>query len=70
MVKPEPQLLRIPRTLHTVEEVLAVATQLNLDNIVVLSERADGSLVFLASEMPIANANWILDKTKKALIQI
>ena len=40
-----PRLLRIPHTFHSVDEVLGAAKQLELENIVVLSERRDGGLV-------------------------
>jgi hypothetical protein len=64
-----PQLLRIPHTFHTIEEVLGAAKQLDLQNIIVLSEREDGGLVFLTSEsMTLSQCNWLLDRTKKLLL--
>jgi hypothetical protein len=64
-----PSLLRIPRTLHTVDEVLGVAKQMNLGNIVILSEREDGTLVFLTApaDRTLSQANWMLDRMKRLL---
>lgn len=61
-------LLRIPHTFHTVDEVLATAKQLNLPNVLVLSELDDGKLVFLETTMSVANANWLLDRMKSLLL--
>jgi hypothetical protein len=62
------QLLRIPHTFHTVEEVLETAKHLNLPNVLVLSELEDGKLVFLETTMSVANANWLLDRMKALLV--
>ncbi len=62
------ELLRIPRTFHTVEEVLETAKQLDLPNVLVLSELEDGSLVFLETTMDLAHANWLLDRMKMLLL--
>jgi hypothetical protein len=62
------QLLRIPQTFHTVEAVLATAKQLDLPNVLVLSELEDGRLVFLETEMSVASANWLLDRMKTLLL--
>jgi hypothetical protein len=69
MTAPAPKLLHIPRTLHSVEDALGVAKQLNLDNIVILSERDDGGLIFLTAPAgtTIAQTNWLLDRMKKLL---
>ena len=66
-----PQLLHIPRTLHTVDEALGVAKQLGLDNIVILSERDDGGLIFLCApgDMTMAQNNWLLDRMKQLLLR-
>ncbi len=64
----DPQLLRIPRTFHSVDEVLGAAKQLDLQNILVLSERENGNLVLLDDGMTVAQANWLLDRAKAALI--
>ncbi len=61
-------LLRIPQTFRTVDDVLATAKHLDLPNVLVLSELEDGRLVFLETEMSIANANYLLDKMKALLI--
>ena len=60
-------LLRIPQTFHTVEEVLSTAAHLDLPNVLVLSELENGDLVFLETEMSVASANWLLDRMKKLL---
>jgi len=62
------KLLRIPQTFHTVDEVLSTAKQLNLPNVLVLSELEDGKLVFLETTMSIASANWLLDRMKMLLL--
>lgn len=59
----------IPKALHSVDDVLGTAAKLNLDNAIVLSEREDGSLVFLTTEMTAASANWLLDTFKMLLLQ-
>lgn len=63
-----PQLLRIPETFRTVDAVLGVAEQLNLTNVLVLSERENGDLVFLDSNMTMAQANWLIDRFKTLLV--
>lgn len=65
---PAPKLLRIPHSFHSVDEVLGAAKQLNLTNIIVLSERENGSLVTLTSDRTIAEANWMLDTFKAFLL--
>lgn len=62
-----PKLLRIPRSFHTVDEVLATAKHLNLPNVLVLSELENGNLVFLETDMTVAQANWLLDRIKVLL---
>lgn len=61
-------LLRIPRTFHTVDEVLATAKQLDLPNVMVLSELEDGRLVFLETTMTVSSANYLLDRMKMLLL--
>jgi hypothetical protein len=63
-----PQLLRIPEHFHSVWELLNVARQLNLSNAVLISEREDGSVVFLDSALNSAEANWLVDRIKKILL--
>ena len=60
----EPRLLRVPEHFQTVEDVLACAGKLDLLNILVLSEREDGSLVFLDNGLTLAQANWLADRLK------
>lgn len=62
-----PELLRIPDKFHTVDEVLGVASQLHLTNVLVISETIDGDLVMLDSDMSCAEANWLLDRIKVLL---
>ena len=64
----EPQLLRIPQHFNSVEEVLSVAARLNLTNILVLSEREDGALVFLDDGLSLAQANWLADRMKHLML--
>lgn len=61
-------LLRIPQTFHTVDEVLATAKQLDLPNVLVLSELDNGNLVFLETTMLVSSANWLLDRMKMLLL--
>jgi hypothetical protein len=63
-----PDLLRIPKSFHSVDEVLATAGKLGLSNVLVLSEKDDGSLVFLETEMTLASTNWLLDRMKMLLL--
>lgn len=64
----EPRLLRVPYHFQTVEQVLATAAKMDLPNVLVLSEREDGSLVFLDNDLTLAQANWLLDRMKALLI--
>jgi hypothetical protein len=61
-------LLRVPTHFHSVNEVLAVAAKMDLANILVLSERKDGALVFLDDGLTLAQANWLLDRLKALLV--
>ena len=63
-----PKLLRIPQKFRTVNDVLGVAFHLNLTNVIVLSQRENGDLVFLDTDMTEAQANWLLDKIKTLLL--
>lgn len=65
----KPVLLRIPKKFQTVEAVLDTAAQLELPNILVLSEKEDGSIIFLGTEMSLANTNWLLDRLKSILLE-
>ena len=64
----EPVLLRVPQQLHTVEEVLACAGKMGLENVLVLSEREDGAFVMLNNGLSLAQTNWILDKAKMIML--
>lgn len=63
-----PPLLRVPETFHSVADVLATAGKMGLPHVLVLSERADGSLVFLGTEMTCAETNWLLDRMKTLML--
>lgn len=64
-----PQLLRIPKSFRSVDDILATASKLSLDNIIILSQREDGSVVFLHDDAStVANTNWLLDTAKHHLI--
>lgn len=63
-----PVLLRVPNHFQSVAEVLGCAAKMDLPNVLVLSERADGSLVFLDNDLTLAQANWLLDRMKALLI--
>ena len=63
-----PKLLRVPQHFQSVSEVLACAEKMDLPNVLVLSEREDGSIVFLDSGMNFAQTNWLLDRMKMMLL--
>ena len=64
-----PQLLRIPDQLRTVTQALNCADKLDLTNVLILSQRENGSIVFLTDhEMTMANANWLLDNAKQLIL--
>lgn len=64
----EPRLLRIPEHFHSVDDMLGAAAQLELTNALLISEREDGSLVFLDTDLNLAQANWLLDRMKLLLV--
>ena len=64
----DPPLLRVPVHFESVADVLACAGKMDLPNVLVLSERADGSLVFLDNDLTLAQANWLLDRMKALLV--
>lgn len=64
----EPRLLRIPEHFHSVDDMLGAAAQLGLTNALLISEREDGSLVFLDTDLNLAQANWLLDRMKRLLV--
>ena len=61
-------LLRVPTHFRSVGDVLACAAKMGLPNVLVLSEREDGSLVFLDNDLTLAQANWLLDRMKALII--
>ena len=65
---PPPRLLRIPAHFKSVEDVLGCAAKLDLTNILVLSEREDGSIVFLDDGLTLAQANWLMDRMKTLML--
>jgi hypothetical protein len=66
----EPKLLRVPTQFHTVDEALNCALKMDLPNVIILSEKADGALVFLSDDLAtLASTNWLLDRMKKLLMQ-
>ena len=63
------KLLRIPERSRSIEELLGVAAKLDLDNVLLLSQRQDGGLVFLEyPSMTVAEANWLADRFKTLLL--
>mgnify|MGYP001583310869 CR=1 FL=1 len=62
------KLLRVPQHFHSVEDVLETAKKMDLKNVLVLSEREDGSLVFLDSDLTLAEANWLADRMKALML--
>lgn len=65
---PKPDLLRVPAHFRSVDDVLACAGKMDLPNVLVLSELADGKLVFLDNDLTLAQANWLLDRMKALII--
>ncbi|HXJ61872.1 MAG TPA: hypothetical protein VNU68_34975 [Verrucomicrobiae bacterium] len=63
-----PQLLRIPTSFHSVDEVLGAAAKMNLPHCVVLSETEAGGLVLLDSGMTMAQTNWLIDRLKALML--
>lgn len=64
-----PQLLRVPKSFRSIDEILATASKMNLTNIVILSQREDGSVVFLHDDaMTVAATNWLLDNAKHHIL--
>lgn len=64
----EPKLLRVPHNFATVEEILGCAGKMKLDNVLVLSERENGNLVTLSTDMTVAQMNWLIDRMKMLLL--
>lgn len=64
----QPTLLRIPKHFRTVDDVLGAASKLGLTNVLVLSEKEDGSIVFLDNDLTLSKTNWLLDRMKYILL--
>lgn len=64
----DPQLLRVPDTFRSVDDLLGAAAQMNLTNAVLLSEREDGALVFLNTDLSLAQCNWLCDRMKMLML--
>jgi hypothetical protein len=61
-------MLRVPTRFQSVDEVLGAARQMNLPNVLLLSELEDGKIVFLETDMTLASTNWLLDRMKMLLL--
>ena len=69
MVAESPKLLRIPERFESVEAVFACALQMDLPNVLVLSQREDGRIVFLESPgLTACEANWLVDQAKRIFL--
>ena len=64
---PPPDLLRIPEQFQSTSAVLACAEKLDLSNILIVSHRENGNLVFLQHGLSTAECNWLLDNVKWVL---
>ena len=64
------ELLRIPQHFHSVDDVLGVAAKLELEKILVLSDRPNGALVFLDNGLTFAETNWLIDRLKHLMLSI
>ncbi len=60
--------MNTPEEFHSVDEVLGAAQHLDLSNILVISERENGTIVFLSTEMSLAQANWLIDRLKTLIL--
>ena len=65
----DPTLLRIPVRFESVDAVLATAAKMGLTNVLLLSMRENGNIVFLDSpDLTVAAANWLVDQAKRIII--
>lgn len=65
----EPKLLRVPQRFKDTQEVIACASRMDFRNILILSQREDGGVVFLHSnEMTMSEANWLVDNAKRIIL--
>jgi hypothetical protein len=60
--------LGVPPITRTVADVLGAAGHMDLKNCLVLSQREDGSLVWICTDFTLAEANWLLDMAKNLLM--
>lgn len=57
--------LRFPKESRSVGGALAEAAEMDLPDVLILSQKDDGSLVFLSNgSMTLAHTNWLLDRAK------
>lgn len=62
------RLLRVPHRFHSVTEVLGAALRMDLPNVLVLSELANGDLLVLDDGQTLAQCNWLLDRIKALML--
>lgn len=64
-----PKLLRVPERFESIEAVFACALKMNLTNVLVLSQRENGNIVFLESPgLTACEANWLIDQAKRIFL--
>lgn len=55
---------------RTIPEALAdMSIEPGVERVVLLGELTTGGTVVIASEMTVAQANWIIDRAKKVLLE-
>ena len=65
----QPKLLRVPVRFESVDAVLETARRMDLSNVLVLSVRENGNIVFLDSPgLTVAEANWMVDQAKRIIL--
>ena len=65
----QPKLLRVPVRFESVDAVLETARRMDLENVLVLSIRENGNIVFLDSPgLTVAEANWMVDQAKRIIL--
>lgn len=64
-----PKLLKVPDRLRTAGDVLNTALRMDLDEVIVLSQKPEGGLIWLAQDgMTCERSNWLLDTFKQFLL--
>lgn len=59
------KVVRFPKEFLGVQDAIARASEMNLSEVLILSQLSDGSLVFLSNDdMTLATSNWLLDRAK------